>query len=208
LIYHLEKVLPNAPDRHSKSRKTSRKEKPPVRTRSFSTKLKRPPQDLVARKASAKDEIPRKKQKTEPTVSSSRKDEKPKSKKHKKKKHKSKKKKRGKRKHKGNSKQKRHGSKDTKRGRSAKGKSKDSSSHSKRIPEIKVSKVAKQKVEARQLPYEKPESVQTTLPAPDTSAAPGLIPPLPSISVVVPPPPDELHITEDNDVSVVELPKF
>jgi hypothetical protein len=129
LIYDLvEEVPPNVPDRHSKSRKTSRKEKPAVQTRSSSMKLKRPPQDSVARKPSSKDQIPRKKQKIESTVvSSSRKDKKPKSKKHKKKKHKSKKKKRGKRKHKVNSNRKRHRSKNTKQGHSAEGKSKDSS---------------------------------------------------------------------------------
>jgi hypothetical protein len=79
LIYDLdEEVPPNVPDRHSKSRKTSRKEKPAVQTRSSSMKLKRPPQDSVARKPYSKDQIPRKKQKTESTVWSSWKDKKPK----------------------------------------------------------------------------------------------------------------------------------
>jgi hypothetical protein len=171
LIYDLdEEVPPNVPDRHSKSRKTSRKEKPAVQTRSSSMKLKRPPQDSIARKPSSKDQIPRKKQKTESTVPSSRKDKKPKSKKHKKKKHKSKMKKRGKRKHKANSKRKRHRSKSMKQGRSAEGKSKDSSSRSKTIPEIEESQVTKQKslrsTEARKLSSEEPESEQITLPAP------------------------------------------
>jgi hypothetical protein len=122
LIYDLDEgVPPNVPDCHSKSRKTSRKEKPAVQTRSSSMKLKCPPQNSVAGKPSLKDQIPRKKKKTEYTMSSSRKDKKPKSKKHKKKKHKSKKKKRGKRKHKANSKRKRHRSKNTKQGGSAEG---------------------------------------------------------------------------------------
>jgi hypothetical protein len=48
-----------------------------------------------------------------------------------------------------------------------------------------------------------------TLPAPKTSQGPGLIPPaVPSISAVVPPPPDEVRITEDDDENVVELPNF
>ena len=210
LIYDLEKVLPNAPDRHSKSRKTSRKEKPAVRTRSSSIKLKRPPQDSVARKPSAKDEIPRKKQKTERTVSSSRKDEKPKSKKHKKKKHKSKKKKRGKRKHKANSKRKRHRTKNTKQERSAEGKSKDSSSRSKIIQEVEDLRSTEElrAIEVKQLSSEEPLEL-ITLPAPKTSEGPGLIPPaVPSISAVVPPPPDEVRITEDDDENVVELPNF
>jgi hypothetical protein len=82
LIYDLdEEVPPNVPD----CRKTSRKEKSVVQTRSSSMELKRPPQDSVARKPSSKDQILRKKQKTEYTVLSSWKDKKPKSKKHKRK---------------------------------------------------------------------------------------------------------------------------
>jgi hypothetical protein len=139
-----EEVPPNVPDRHSKFRKTSRKEKPAVQTRSSSMKLKRPPQDSVARKPSLKDQIPRKKQKTESTLSSSWKDKKPKSKKHKKKKHKSKKKKSGKRKHKANSKRKRHRSKNKKQERSAEGKSKDSSLRSIReIEELRSTEAIK-----------------------------------------------------------------
>jgi hypothetical protein len=61
LIYDLDEEVPptNVPDRHSKSRKTSRKEKPAVQTRSSSIKLKRPPQDSVARKPYSKDQIPK-----------------------------------------------------------------------------------------------------------------------------------------------------
>jgi hypothetical protein len=68
-------VIPN-PERHQEEKK------PAVKTRSSPMKLKRPPQDSVARKPSSKDQIPRKKQKRESTVSSSWKDKKPKSKKH------------------------------------------------------------------------------------------------------------------------------
>jgi hypothetical protein len=206
LIYDLdEEVPPNVPDRHSKFRKTSRKEKPAIQTRSSSMKLKRPPQDSVARKPSSKDQIPRKKQRTESTVSSSRKDKKSKSKKHKKKKHKSKKKKRGKRKYKANSNRKRHRSQNRKQERSAEGKSKDSSSRLKIIRELKELR----STEARKLSSEEPELELITLPAPKTSEGPGLIPPaVPSISAVVPPPPGELRITEDNDENVVALPKF
>jgi hypothetical protein len=64
LIYDLdEEVPPNVPDRLSKFGRTSRKEKLVVQTRSSSLKLKRPPQDSVARKPSSKDQISRKKQK-------------------------------------------------------------------------------------------------------------------------------------------------
>ena len=63
--------------------------------------------------------------------------------------------------------------------------------------------------EARKLSSEEPELELITLPAPKTSEGPGLIPPaVPSISAVVPPPPDEVRITEDDDENVVELPNF
>jgi hypothetical protein len=92
-----------------------------------------------------------------------------------------------------------------KQGRSAEGKSKDSSSRSNTIPEIEELR----STEARKLSSEEPESERITLPAPKTSEGPGLIPPaVPSIFAEVPPPPDELHITGDDDDNVVELPKF
>jgi hypothetical protein len=63
-------------------------------------------------------------------------------------------------------------------------------------------------IEVRQLSSEEPLEL-ITLPAPKTSEGPGLIPPaVPSISAVVPPPPDEVGITEDDDENVVELPNF
>jgi hypothetical protein len=202
LIYDLdEEVPPNVPDRHSKFRKTSRKEKLVVQTRSSSMKLKRPPQDSVARKPSSKNSEEETKNRVYRV----------KSKKHKKKKHKSKKKKRVKRKQKANSKWKRHRSKNTKQERSAEGKSKDSSSRLKIIREVEELRSTKElrSTEDRKVASEEPELELITLPAPKTSEGPGLIPPaVLSISAVVPPPPDEVRITEDDDENVVVLPKF
>jgi hypothetical protein len=114
----------------------------------------------------------------------------------------------------------------TKQGRSAEGKSKDSYSRSKTIPEIEGSlhSTEARKPSSKEPPFPVREKLELEQMEPEegkhlteTSERPGLIAPVPSILAVVPPPLDEPQdglstvqndTTGDDGDSVVELPNF